>query len=376
MHNQSRIDENKKNLGKKEFDELRRNLNTPEILRRNENKELIESLKRFSSITLTTIDYEEILKIMETNYFGAYSKEFLETQLEILKLEKQSNENNRTFKELSLAELANNVYKNSVDFLMRYENSNYNSNFEAFIQLIGADNSLKKYEEAYTKFMKKLESMPEKDRANCIMNFYEILNFDVKKIHIDESRILTPEELKRMINAEIKSQINGRVFSVNRENEEQKLRSMREVTKYMSAEEIVKLYYQLKNKSYIVVQNSSLQYVFAHLIESRMNPIDTEVQDKKKAVIERNTRLVAICEELFHEHVLFNMYGDVAKNIPEDFASKRIESYEAIESQQEKYFRMSKLKRAFNKMKFNKLKELREKFVLSENELEEVKVMF
>ena len=155
--------------------------------------------------------------------------------------------------------------------------------------------------------------------------------------------------------------------------------------KYMSVSELASFYATLKNKRFEehdYDKYPELQLLFAQTIRNRIiggrkaDTLNGNEKDSEQYKIQRETELIAICQDYLKEEPLFKTTFVKASDVPKDYATKRVVSSETINNAERRYYGMDKATRAFAFLDLNKLKKLAQKEVLTPEEIEKVNGMF
>ena len=218
------------------------------------------------------------------------------------------------------------------------------------------NNFVDAYADMYEKLYNYMQGLPEKARTEFIDEFNRSLAVDLKT----GGSVLTPEDFRQKVNREIKPEIMSNAI-LNGDN----YQYLAHKTKYMNAEEIGHLYYEMyqHTNQYGSFDCSKIKEVCIELIARKMPHLDEKDPDYKKKLEER---IEAIKKDYFHER----------NDAKEGSAKQVIEKTELITAKKKEYFRMSKLKQALQLMNYQKLIRLSKKEKLSEDEKESIRGMF
>ncbi len=267
------------------------------------------------------------------------------------------------------------------------EDSKKNSN-ELFRKL-HVDNSLALYQQAYDMFMKYYASLSAEEKE-AIKEHIIKYGYEYKKVFniMDEApRIVTQKDIVNAINKKMGSRVKEEFHHLNVENTTLAFDELlRTATQYMTVEEIVELYKEIKRDSKNNNSNEELsgqqreiaekeqrrkmeilQSCFIEVIKRKIHfkvDYDTNMplEEQNRAVRMMNVQSAMIANDFFNEELIFNPYNITKLEIQPGVAKKKSEFMDEAQKAEERFFGMSKLKQALaGASSYKKLTKLIEK---------------
>lgn len=252
-----------------------------------EKKDIYEYVKN-CIINGTSIDYDmdkSIKEVYKDYYvFNRDLESSMEMQIIINKINSKSINNvslNEMFK------LANYTIKTMADFLLNKPDIKKDDDLSKLFSLTPGLNGLEEYSKAYDKFMKYFNSLSDDKRNMMISDFNDTFTKYYKnKFSMVAFHVPTPDEVKYHMNKLIKRDMIDS-FTKWQEDSIEARDTISSACKYMTVENVISLYKELKDKcinfsyngngelyqSNIVYKNlANLQYNFVLVIVNKINP--------------------------------------------------------------------------------------------------------
>lgn len=365
---------------------------------------------------------EEFLSREEVNYlltafpelddYGTaidyYSVQNLKNLYKIEVFRKGLKSNRNAFKLDDIVKIGELVYEALAADLLNGRSQNATKSAR-LLRIFETDRLLERYQEAYNDYLSYYNGLDDKTRAD-LDELYRSHRYDMYKvkfnIHGDSAQIVaTVEDVKRVANSLVKSTLidSPDYLSILFDDETQSFNGAHRIayaTKFMTVEEIARLYKEIENQQVGIMDSfesektedfssakeglkkfqESLQANFANAIRYRMTnsilkPNATE-EEREEFRVKRDMDLVAICREYFHEEPFFSVKYTEKKEVGDKRAARRLETGEAIERAQIRFYGMNKMQQALSRMNLAKLNQLGQKDILTDDEIRLVNKMF
>lgn len=260
--------------------------------------------------------------------------------------------------ELTLKELKEGALMNDNGVRKNMRNFAYEYGGGIASEYGGGIDFVERYNKMYTNMQKYINSIPKDKRDAFMREFSDNLD---KTIKLETgSFLITPEAFRRQVNDEIEEELTRDANNFNPINST----NLSHFTKYMSADEIARLYYRVKNKDYYGVEEyPEVKETCIGLILNRMSTVDIN-DPQRKEIIDKRTD--SIKRDYFNENI----------NVEDDYAKKLVSQKELIVDKKKEYFRMNKFKRTLATINYKKLLELANKYELNNKEENEIRRMF
>ena len=292
--------------------------------------------------------------------------------------------------------------ENSDGFGKDYETK---ANSRVLLQKLNIFNTLGIYRETYETFMKYYNSLSEAEKETIKFHIKKY-GYEYKKIfNISEEypRIVTVKDITNAINATMSDKISLEFRRADSKDIGYEFSQyLISSTRFMTVDEVVSLYkrikYEMINNHQNYGQNDRekeaieneynrklelLQDEFIHVIKKKIHfNVDYDPKAPKEEQ-DRAIRLMSvqsgmIARDFFDEDLLFNPYNLSEVEIPKGKAKIKGELVKEATSAEERFFGMSKFKKAMSTAtgSYKKLQELIEKQYVTEQDVAYVKKLF
>ena len=263
--------------------------------------------------------------------------------------------------------------------------------------------SLTLYQQTYETFMKYYNSLSE-EAKNTIRNQIDSYGYEYKKIFgIPDNypRIVDTKDIINAINRSMAAKIKEASVRVSRDNNFDFDGLLRVGTQYMTVDEVVQLYKQIKwdlakrasknieDKREREIYDKEyrdkleiLQDSFIHVIKGKIHFTVEYDENMSKEQQERATRMMniqsaMIANDFFGEELLFNPYKIRKEEIKQGAAKKKGEFIQEAEKAEKRFFGMNKFKRALAAASsYKKLRDLIEKQNVTDEDIAFAKKLY
>lgn len=276
---------------------------------------------------------EDAIKDFLGNYSEYYNIDILKKGIEIKVIADRFKKYNSFFNRINyknektcvddLCKMAINVYHTLPVYLLNGKMADVFSEKGKLFNKLEIFNGLKMYQEAYNVFIKYYMQLPLSEREKLSQVALDNYNNVFSKSNQEIRGIISPEQLKNSVNEVVCSKMLGNFFEY-RNDDVRIVNKISKATQYMSVQEMVDLYKNMKKKeeqthtrvgiteevrAQQILQNQIvLQSNFAEAIFYKLNSKHGYSDDSKMTKIE----LGEICEKYFGESYRFE--GRVAVN--------------------------------------------------------------